>query len=124
MKDRNPHPFTQLLLDVEALRRLDVFEVDATKGRLQGGDDLNQAIGVAFLDFEVEHVDIGKLLEQHRLTFHHWLGSQRTDRTQAKNRRAIGNYADQVGPRSKGARFTRKSDNLFAGSSHSRRVSH
>jgi hypothetical protein len=34
VEDRNLHALAQLALDLEALRRLDVFEVDAAKGRL------------------------------------------------------------------------------------------
>ena len=34
VEDRDLHALAQLRLDVEALRRLDVFEVDAAEGRL------------------------------------------------------------------------------------------
>ena len=34
-------------LDIEAFRRLDVFQVDAAEGRLHRGDDVDQLVGVA-----------------------------------------------------------------------------
>ncbi|KFB72236.1 MAG: hypothetical protein AW09_002573 [Candidatus Accumulibacter phosphatis] len=107
VKDRNLHSFAQFLLDMEALRRLDVFQVDATKSRFQGSDDFHQAIGIALLDFQVENVDIGELLEQHGLAFHHRFGGQRADRSEAKYRGTIGDDADQVGARGQRARFAR-----------------
>ena len=75
VEDRDLHALAQLALDVEAVRRLDVFQVDAAEGRLQRGDDVDQLVQVRLLvDLDVEDVDAGELLEQHALAFHHRLG--------------------------------------------------
>src|SRR5690606_7427392 len=46
VEHRDVHPLAQLALDDEALRRLDVLEVDAAEGRLQRGDDVDQLVRV------------------------------------------------------------------------------
>ncbi len=86
----------QSTFDLKALRRLDVFQVDATEGNgdtLNGVDEGLRAFGI---DFDVEYVDAGEALEQHAFTFHHGLGSQRAEVAQAQNRGAIGNDCNQV----------------------------
>jgi hypothetical protein len=47
VEDRDLHALAQLALDVEAVRRLDVLEVDAAEGGLQRGDDVDQPVEVA-----------------------------------------------------------------------------
>ena len=79
MKDRNLHPVTQLALDIETLGRLDVFEIDTTKGRLQRSDDVAEFVGIGLVDFDIKYIDTSKLFEQNALTFHHRLGGQRAD---------------------------------------------
>ena len=86
----------QLLLDVEALGGLDVLEVDAAERGLHGGDDLDQLVGVALGQLDVEHIDASELLEQAALAFHHRLGGQRADVAQAQHGGAVGDDADQV----------------------------
>jgi hypothetical protein len=49
VEDRDLHALAQLALDVEALGRLDVFQVDAAEGRLQRGDDVDQLVRVVSL---------------------------------------------------------------------------
>ena len=82
MEDRDRHALAQLLLDVEAFRRLDVLEVDAAEGGFQGGHDVDQLFLVELGQLEVEDVDAGELLEQHALAFHHRLGGERADGAQ------------------------------------------
>src|SRR5471032_2150851 len=48
------------------------------------------------VDFDIEYVNASKTLEQNALTFHHWLGSQWTEVTQAKNGSAIGDDGYQI----------------------------
>ncbi len=86
-----------LRLDREALRRLDVFEVDAAQRRLERGDDVDQLVGVLLGQLDVEHVDAGELLEQAALALHHRLAGQRADVAQAQHRGAVGDHAHQVG---------------------------
>ena len=99
MEQRNVHALAQLLLDVEALGCLDVFEVDAAQRGFQRSDDFDQLVGVALGQFNVEDVDAGKLLEQTALAFHHRFGCQRADVAQAQHRRAIGDDAHQIAAR-------------------------
>ena len=49
------------------------------------------------VDLDVEDVDAGEFLEQHRLAFHHRLGGERADIAEAEHGRAVGDHADQVG---------------------------
>jgi hypothetical protein len=87
------------LLDVEALGRLDVFQVDAAQRGLHRGDDVDQLVRIALGQFDVEHVHAGKLLEQAALAFHHRLGGQRADVAQAQHGGAVGDHAHQVAAR-------------------------
>ena len=99
VEDRDVHALAQLLLDVEALGRLDVLEVDAAQRGLERGDDVDQLVGVVLGEFDVEDVDAGELLEQAALAFHHRLAGQRADVAQAQHRGAVGDHADQVAAR-------------------------
>ena len=85
-----------LRFDVEAFRRLDVFQVDAAEGGLHRGDDVDQLVGIVLGELDVEHVDAGELLEQHALAFHHRLGRQRADVAQSQHRRAVGDDATRL----------------------------
>ncbi len=107
VKDGDLHPLLQLLLDVEALRRFDVFEVDAAERRLERRDVLDQLVRVVLGEFDVEDVDAGELLEQAALAFHHRLGRQRADVAQAEHRGAVGDDADEVAARGVVRRQTR-----------------
>ena len=97
--DRNIHAIDERALDFEAFGRLDVFEVDAAEGRLQGGDDLDEFLRIAFVDFDIEDVDAGELLKQVRLTLHHRLSRQRADIAEPQNGRPVGDDRDQVAAR-------------------------
>src|SRR5690606_31736030 len=50
VEDGDLHALAQLALDHEAFGRLDVFEVDAAEGRLEPGNDVDQLVGVVFVD--------------------------------------------------------------------------
>jgi hypothetical protein len=84
------------LLDHEAFGGLDVFKVDAAKAGLHQRDRLDQRLGVFAVDLDVDRIDIGKALEQHRLAFHHRLGGQRAQIAQAQNGRAVRDHRHQV----------------------------
>ena len=96
MKDGNLHALAQFALDVKAVGRLDVFQVDATKSGLKRGNDVDQFVGVFFVHLNVKHIDASKLFEQHALAFHDWLGREWTDVTQAQHRCAVGDDGDQI----------------------------
>ena len=96
VEDRDLHGPLQLLLDVEALRRLDVLQVDAAEGRLEqlaGADDLARVLGG---QFDVEDVDVGEALEQDALAFHDRLAGAGADVAQAQHGRAVGDHRHQV----------------------------
>ena len=122
VEDRDLHPLAQLALDVEAFRRLDVFQVDAAEGRLQRGDDVAQLVRIGFVDFDIEHVDAGEFLEQHALAFHDRLGRQRADIAQAEHGGAVGDDGDQVAARRVFEGIGRVGDDFFAGRGHARRI--
>jgi hypothetical protein len=122
VEHRDLHPLAQLALDDEALRGLDVLQVDAAEGRLERGDDVDQLVGVALVDLDVEHVDPGELLEQHALAFHHRLAGQRPDVAQPQHRGAVADHRHQVAARGQGAGGVRVVDDRLAGIGHARRV--
>jgi len=98
MEDRDGHPFLQLLLNVEALRRLDVFQINPAQGRFQGSDHFDQLVRVLFGDFNVEDVDASELLKQATLAFHHRLGGQGADVAQAQHGGPVGHHPHQIAP--------------------------
>jgi hypothetical protein len=122
VEDRYLHPLAQPALDGEALRGLDVLQVDAAEGRLQRRDDFDQPVRIALVDLEIEHVDAGEFLEQDRLAFHHRLGRERPDRPQAEHRRAVGDDADQVGARGEARGAGRVGGDRLARRRHAGRV--
>ena len=99
VEDRNVHPRLEFLFDVEAFRRLDVFEVDAAERRLEGGDHVDQLVRVVLGQFDVEDVNTGEFLEQAALAFHDRLGSQRADIAETEHGGAVGNDTNQIGAR-------------------------
>ena len=96
VEDRDIEPTAQFLLDVEALGRLDVLEVDPSEGGRQRGDDPDQVVWVAGVDLEIEDVDPGEPFEQHGLALHDRLGRQRPDVAQAEHGRAVGHDRHEV----------------------------
>jgi hypothetical protein len=60
---------------------------------------------VAHLD--VDRIDVGEALEQHRLALHHGLGGERPDGAEAEHRGAVRDHADRgsAGP-CRGRRWT------------------
>ena len=122
VEHRDLHPLAELLLHVEALGRLDVLEVDPAERRLERGDDLDQPGRIALVDFDVEAVDAGELLEQHCLAFHHRLRGERTDRAEAEHRGSVGDDADQVAARGEVARLGSVADDFVARGCNARRV--
>ena len=54
---------------------------------------LDHALDVRRVDLDVEHVDAGEFLEQHRLAFHHRLGGERADIAEAEHGGAVRDHA-------------------------------
>ena len=99
MEDRDIHHLAQTLLDDEAVRRLDVFKVDAAERRAKEADAIDELVDVLRVDFQVYRIDISKALEQHRLAFHHRLRGQRAQIAEAKDGGAVGNDSNHVAAR-------------------------
>ena len=96
VEDRDVQPFDELLLDLETLRGLDVFQIDAAEGGRDVRHGVDEGVHVLAVDFDVEHVDPGKAFEQHGLAFHDRLGSQCAAVAQAEDGGAVGDYGDQI----------------------------
>ena len=96
MEHRDVEQFAQPLLDDEALRRLDVLEVDAAPAVAEQLDAIDDLVGVLGRHFEIDGVDVGEALEQHRLAFHHRLGGQRAAVAEAEDGGAVGDDGDEV----------------------------
>ncbi len=122
VENRDVHDRAQLPLDLETFGRLDVLEIDAAEGRFQGGNDADHAIDFGSIDLDVENIDAREFLEQHRLAFHHRLGSKRPDVAQAKHGGAVGDHGDQIGARGIGGSGVRIVANGEAGCSDTRRI--
>ena len=99
VEHRDAHAFGQLFFDVKAFRRLDVFEIDAPQRGFQRRDDVNQLVGIALGQLDVEHIDVSKLLEQAAFAFHDRFARQRSDIAQTQNGRAIGHHTHQIATR-------------------------
>ena len=107
--------FLQRGFHLEAVRRLDVLEVDRAESRRERGDHFDEPRRVGLVELDVESVDVGEAFEQHRLAFHHRFRSQRADVAQAQHRRAVGNDADQVAAGGIGRGGERIGEDFLAG---------
>ncbi len=96
VEHRNFEQLAQPLLDDEALRRLDVFEIDPAKGWMQKAHAVDEFVDVAGVDFEIDRIDVGKAFEQRRLALHDWLGGERAEIAEAENRGAVRNYRYEI----------------------------
>ena len=77
VEDGNVHQFAQALLDDETFRRLDVLEIDAAERGPEIAHAVDERLGVFGVDFQIDRIDVGEALEQHRLALHHRLGGER-----------------------------------------------
>jgi len=96
VEDRDAHGLLELFLNVEALRGLDVFKVDAAEG---GFEDLARAddlLGVGGSELDVEDVDIGEAFEQDALAFHDGLTGEGADVAEAQDGAAVADDGHQV----------------------------
>ena len=96
VEHRDRHQLAQPLLDDEAFRRLDVLEVDAAEAGGEIAHAVDEGVDVGGVDLDVDGVDVGEALEQHRLAFHHRLGRKRAAIAQAEDGRAIGDDGDEI----------------------------
>src|SRR5205807_5658529 len=79
-----PLPYTTLF---RSLWPLDVLQVDPAEGRLERRHHVDQAVDLARIHLDVEHIDAGEFLEQDRLALHHRLAGERADIADRKSTR-------------------------------------
>ena len=96
MEHRDVHPLLQRLLDDEAVGRGDVFEVDPAEAGAEQLDSFDEPLRVGGVDLEVDRIDVGEALEQHRLAFHHRLRRQRAQIAEAEDGGAVGDDGDEI----------------------------
>ena len=96
---RNIHQLAQAFFNDEALGRLDVFQIDAAERGAEVFDGVDEFFRVLGVDFEIDGIDVGEALEQHRLAFHHRLGGERAEIAEAEDRGAVGDDGDHVAAR-------------------------
>jgi hypothetical protein len=99
VEDRDVHDLAQALLDHEALGRLDVLQVDAPEGRREIAHAVDEGVRVLGVDLEIDRIDVGEALEQHRLALHHGLRGERAEIAEAEDRGAVRDHRHHVGAR-------------------------
>ena len=57
---------------------------------------VDELVDVPGVDLEVDRIDVGEALEEHRLAFHHRLGGQRAKIAKTQDGRAVGNDGHQI----------------------------
>ncbi len=93
---RNVELALEGFLDVEAVGRLDVLEVDPAERGLEGFDHFDDVIGLGGLELDVEDIDVRETLEEDSFSFHHRLRRERTDVAEAENRGAVRDHRHQI----------------------------
>ena len=110
MEHRDAHAGPQLTLDLKALGRLDILEVDGAKRWFERGHDFDEQRRVGRVDLDIEDVDTGELLEEHGLALHHGLTSERPDIAEAQHGGPVADDRDQVAARRQVPRGVRVGD--------------
>ena len=86
----------QTILDIEALRRLDVLQVDTAEG---GGDTLHsfaELLRILFSHFNVKHIDTAVNLEEQTFTLHHGLAAHGADVTKSEHSCSVRDHCHQI----------------------------
>lgn len=83
------------VLDLEAPRRGDVFEVDRPEGRGDPHDRVDDLVDVVAVDDDGDRVEPGEALEQGALALHHRQGRARADVAEAEHGRSVGDHRDE-----------------------------
>lgn len=124
MEHRDVHDLFQPLFDVEAFRRLDVFQVDAAKGGLQQFYRLDDGIGVMGVELQVENVNVCKPFEEDALAFHDRLPGEGADVPQPQHCGAVGDHCHQIPSNGVIVRFVGILLDLSARVGNARRIRH
>src|SRR5271169_2418481 len=122
MEHRNVQQLAQPFFDDEALRRLDVFEIDPAEGRMQVAHAIDEFVDVAGVDLKIYRIDIGKAFEECRLALHYRLSGERTEVAETENRGAVRNHRDEISLRSVVEGGARIALDMQARKGHARRI--
>ncbi len=98
VEDRDVEAFLQLPFDGEAPRSADVLEVDATEGRGEAYDRLDDVLDLVAVEADRHSIDPAELLEEQRLALHDRERAEGTEVAEAQDRRTVGDHRDDVGP--------------------------
>ncbi|HWY59822.1 MAG TPA: hypothetical protein VNZ03_35495 [Terriglobales bacterium] len=85
MKDWDLHRLLQALFDIEALRRLDVLQVDSAEGGFEQLADLDNLVRIVSVDFKVEDIHAGESFEENSFPFHVRFSREGSDAAQTEN---------------------------------------
>ncbi len=96
MKYRDIQTLPQNSLNLKTARCGDIFKIDAAKGRRNTGHRIDKSLGRCGINFDIEHIDIRKFLEQHALALHDRLAGQGTDIAQPQHSTAIRDHRHQI----------------------------
>ena len=86
----------QARLDVEALRRLDILEVDAAERRRHELDRAHDLVHVLRVEADGDGVDAGEALEENRFALHDGQACARANVAEAEHGRAVRDDGDHV----------------------------
>ena len=96
VEDGDVHLLAELRLDVEAVRGLDVLEVDAAEGGFERLHHPHHLFGVGDVQLDVEDVNVGEPLEEDALPLHHRLGGEGADVAEAEHGGPVRDHRHQV----------------------------
>ncbi len=96
VEDGNLHRLAQCFFDLEAIRSLDVFQIDPAEGGFEQLAEFDDFFGIVAVDFDVEDVNVGEAFEQNGLAFHDGLSRKSADIAEAKHGGPVAHDCDQV----------------------------
>ena len=96
VEDGDAQRAAQRLLDVEAVGRPNVLEVDAADRRLEELAEADDVVRVLRAHLEVEDVEVGELLEEVPLALHDRFRRERAHVAEAEHGGAVGDDGDEV----------------------------
>ena len=86
----------QSVLDIEALRRLDVLQVDTAECWGDALHSLAELLGILFGHLDIKHVDTAIYLKQQSFTLHYWLSAQRAYVAESQHSCTVRDYCHQI----------------------------
>jgi hypothetical protein len=96
MKNWDFHGLAQRLFDLETVGRLNVLEVDATKGGFKQLAEFNNLLGIVAVDLDIKNVDIGKAFEKDGLAFHNGFAGESSYIAQTENCSSVAEDGNQI----------------------------